>query len=127
MSCTLEAFAADCKAKLITEPGPGGREKIREMLERVLADDEFMRTHFGNDRDSERNVLYRDPELGFCIVAHTYTERHCGESAPSRAGLGHLRPSGRDHGNDGLEARAGTGGRQSRKGRGGADLYAQPR
>ena len=74
MSSTLEAFAADCKAKLIAEPGPEGREKIREMLERVLADDEFMRTYFGTDLDSERNVLYRDPELGFCIVAHTYAE-----------------------------------------------------
>ena len=74
MTYTLEAFAADCKSTLVAEPGPAGRERIREMLERVLADKEFLSTNFGIAADSDRNVLYRDPDLGFCIVAHTYTE-----------------------------------------------------
>ena len=74
MSYTLEAFAADCKAMLIAEPGPEGREKIRGMLERALTDDGFMRAHFGPGQDSERNVLYRDTDIGFCIVAHTYAK-----------------------------------------------------
>ena len=74
MPYTLESLAADCKAALTAEPGPEGREKIRGMLERVLADGEFLRAHFGIGQDSERNVLYRDEELGFCIVAHTYPE-----------------------------------------------------
>ena len=74
MTYTLEAFTADCKSTLVAEPGPAGREKIREMLERVLADKEFLSTNFGIAADSDRNVLYRDPDLGFCIVAHTYTE-----------------------------------------------------
>ena len=73
MSYTLEEFAADCKSTLVAEPGPEGREKIRGLLERVLADKEFLSTNFGTADDSDRNVLYRDPDLGFCIVAHTYT------------------------------------------------------
>ena len=43
MSYTLEEFAADCKSTLVAEPGPEGREKIRGLLERVLADKEFLR------------------------------------------------------------------------------------
>ena len=74
MPYTLEAFAADCKSTLVTESGPEGREKIRGMLERVLADEAFLSTNFGTAADSDRSVLYRDPDLGFCIVAHTYTE-----------------------------------------------------
>lgn len=74
MSYTLEEFAADCKATLVAEPGPVGRDKIRAKLRRVLADDGFLATHFGTPDDSDRNVLYRDPDLGFCIVAHTYPE-----------------------------------------------------
>ena len=74
MPYTLEAFAADYKSTLVAECGPEGREKIRGMLERVLADEEFLSTNFGTAADSDRNVFYRDPDLGFCIVAHTYTE-----------------------------------------------------
>ena len=74
MPYTLEAFAADCKSTLVAQSGPEGREKIRGMLERVFADEKFLRTNFGTAADSDRNVLYRDPDLGFCIVAHTYTE-----------------------------------------------------
>lgn len=74
MPYTLEAFAADCKSTLVAEPGLEGREKIRGLLERVLADEQFLSTNFGTADDSDRNVLYRDPDLGFCIVAHTYTE-----------------------------------------------------
>lgn len=74
MSYTLDEFTADCKATLIAEPGPEGRNKIRGMLQRVLTDSQFLADHFGTGADSPRNVLYRDADLGFCIVAHTHTE-----------------------------------------------------
>ncbi len=72
MAYTLEAFAADIRAALTAEPGPGGREAVRRLVERALADAAFVAAHVPPDSDAERTVLYEDPELGFCICAHAY-------------------------------------------------------
>ena len=79
MGHTLEQFAAQCQRLLKDTPGPAGREKVCALLQRVLTDDDFVARHVGDDVP-ERKILYEDPELGFCILAH----RHEGakESAP---------------------------------------------
>jgi len=45
-------------------------------LPRVLADTEVVRRrepeHVGRDADAERKILYEDPDLHFCILAHVY-------------------------------------------------------
>jgi predicted metal-dependent enzyme (double-stranded beta helix superfamily) len=69
MGHTLEQFAVDCHRLLKAEPGPAGRQKVCALLQEVLQDDEFVATHLGDDVP-ERKVLYEDPELGFCILAH---------------------------------------------------------
>ena len=69
---TLEAFAADCRAALKADPGPAGREKVRQCVERALKDGEFVATHLGPQATKERDVIYEDKELGFCICAHVY-------------------------------------------------------
>jgi len=69
MGHTLNSFAADCHRILAAEPGPAGREKVRALLEDVLRDKDFVATHLGDDVP-ERKVLYEDPQLGFCILAH---------------------------------------------------------
>lgn len=68
---TLEQFARECHDILKAEPGPGGRQKICRRLEGLLRDRQFVEGNV-NDRTSERHVLYEDPELGFCILAHNY-------------------------------------------------------
>ncbi len=68
----LENFAADCHDILKADPGPSGLEAVREKLEPLLTDAEFIATHLGPDNDANRRVLYEDPELGFCILAHVY-------------------------------------------------------
>ena len=71
MSWTLEEFAAACQRALTTEPGPGGRRKVCEIVQDVLKDEAFVARHVGDDVP-ERKILYEDPTLGFCILAHAY-------------------------------------------------------
>jgi predicted metal-dependent enzyme (double-stranded beta helix superfamily) len=67
----LERFAKDCHDILKADPGPSGRRKVCALLERALRDRQFVESNV-NDRTTERHVLYEDPELGFCILAHNY-------------------------------------------------------
>jgi predicted metal-dependent enzyme (double-stranded beta helix superfamily) len=73
MGYTLEQFAAECHRILKADPGPAGRQKICTILQDVLQDNDFITTHLGDDVP-ERKVLYEDPELGFCILAHVHTD-----------------------------------------------------
>ena len=70
MGQTLDQFAAACKKALQDQPGPEGRKKVRDLLREVLANDkDFIAKHI-TDETPERKVLYEDPDLGFCILAH---------------------------------------------------------
>jgi predicted metal-dependent enzyme (double-stranded beta helix superfamily) len=71
MSWTLETFAAACQSALTDDPGPGGRKKVCAILEDVLKDDAFV-DRYVRDDGPERKILYEDPTLGFCILAHVY-------------------------------------------------------
>ena len=79
MGMTLEAFAAECHRILESHPGPEGRQKVCALVQDVLKDDAFVARHLGDDVP-ERKILYEDPGLGFCILAHNYTGAK--ESAP---------------------------------------------
>jgi predicted metal-dependent enzyme (double-stranded beta helix superfamily) len=68
---TLDQFAAECRTILKSEPGPSGRRKICMRLEGLLLEAEFIASNLSGDTP-ERQVLYEDPELGFCILAHQY-------------------------------------------------------
>jgi hypothetical protein len=72
MGYTLEQFSSDCRAALLKNPGPAGREMVRQYTERASTDPEFVAHHLGPDADAERKVLYEDPDLRFCILAHVY-------------------------------------------------------
>ena len=71
MSYTLEQFSAACRRILTDDRGPEGRRKVCALVQDVLKDDEFIAAHLGDD-GPERKILYEDPELGFCILAHVY-------------------------------------------------------
>jgi predicted metal-dependent enzyme (double-stranded beta helix superfamily) len=71
MATTLAQFAAECRTILTSEPGPSGRRKICMRLEQLLRDPGFVAANV-TDGTSERHVLYEDPELGFCVLAHNY-------------------------------------------------------
>ncbi len=69
MAHTVEQFAAECHRVLKAEPGPEGRKKVCAVVEEVLKDHGFIAKHL-NDDTPDRKVIYEDPELGFCILAH---------------------------------------------------------
>ena len=79
MTHTLASFAAAIRHILQTRNDPSGREEVAALLREALQDSTFLATLFGGDAP-ERKVVYEDPQLGFCILAHQYSG--AGESAP---------------------------------------------
>jgi hypothetical protein len=74
MSYTLDEFAADCHDALKADPGQAGREKVRQYVAKACSDKEFVAKHLTDDLPAERNIIYEDPDLGFCICAHIYKD-----------------------------------------------------
>jgi predicted metal-dependent enzyme (double-stranded beta helix superfamily) len=72
MPYTLDRFAADCRAALSKNPGPAGRDLVRQYTEMACSDSDFVAKYLGPDATAERNVLYEDPDFHFCICAHVY-------------------------------------------------------
>jgi predicted metal-dependent enzyme (double-stranded beta helix superfamily) len=71
MPYTIEQFSKRCHEILKAENNPAGRSKVCALLQDALKDDSFVETYL-NDATPERKILYEDPELGFCILAHHY-------------------------------------------------------
>ena len=86
MAYTLSEFAGDCRDALTEDPAPEGLEKVRELLETALNDEDFIAETLGPEATSPRNILYEDPDLGFCILAHVY--KGAKTSAPHDHGPG---------------------------------------
>lgn len=74
MTETLEQLARDIRETLTADPGASGKQKICQRLTKALLDEKFIteqlpaRAPGGNPRE----VLYEDPDLGFCICGHVY-------------------------------------------------------
>jgi hypothetical protein len=71
MTQTIEQFAAACRRLLAAEPGAAGRRQVCDLVKQVLRDEAFVAAQLGDDVP-ERKIIYEDPELGFCILAHVY-------------------------------------------------------
>lgn len=68
---SIEQFGKACNAALKRKPGPPGRTEVVAMLREVLLNKELMAKTF-DASTPERKILYEDPELGFCVLAHSY-------------------------------------------------------
>jgi hypothetical protein len=79
MSLTLEQLAAECRKALKADPGIAGRRQVCALVEEACKDRSFVAAHF-TDRTGQRDIIYEDPELGFCICAHSYGDAR--ESQP---------------------------------------------
>jgi hypothetical protein len=73
MGFTLDSFASECRRILKADPGSAGRSKVRDLVQEVLKDEKFLATYL-NEKTPDRQVIYEDPELGFCICAHMNRE-----------------------------------------------------
>lgn len=69
---TLGSFAAQVRDILQKENTPAGREKAAALLRDALKDRAFVDSLF-DETSPERKLVYEDPQLGFCILAHRYT------------------------------------------------------
>lgn len=76
MAYTLDGFCRDCAASLRDDGGALGKEQVRTHLERLLANAQFVAETLGPDAPVGVQTLYRDPELGFCVLAHINQEPH---------------------------------------------------
>jgi hypothetical protein len=77
MSLTLPSFAARVRGILQHDATPAGRAQVAALLQDALADRRFVESLFDDDAP-ERKVVYEDPQLGFCILAHRYTDARDG-------------------------------------------------
>jgi predicted metal-dependent enzyme (double-stranded beta helix superfamily) len=68
---SIEQFGKACHDALKAKPGPAGRTTVCAMLRELLVNTELMNKTF-DDNSPERKILYEDPELGFCVLAHNY-------------------------------------------------------
>lgn len=71
MTYTLEQFCSDAREALKLDPGPQGRKALAKHLESLLADKNFVATHLGPDKPSGAEIIYKDPDFGFQVMAHT--------------------------------------------------------
>ena len=74
MPYTLTKLAADIRETLKADDGPQGKAKVGTFVARALTDPAFIATELGARPPgaNPRQVLYEDPELGFCICGHVY-------------------------------------------------------
>lgn len=73
MSYTLPSFAARVREVLQQDNTPVGREQVTALLRDALQDRAFVESLF-DAASPERKIVYEDPQLGFCILAHRYTD-----------------------------------------------------
>jgi predicted metal-dependent enzyme (double-stranded beta helix superfamily) len=70
MAYELDQFISDCRAILQRDPGPQGREDVRQRLEKLLANKDFVAKTCGEEMPTGLKVLYEDKDLGFQVLAH---------------------------------------------------------
>lgn len=74
MSYTLSDLAGDIKTSLKADQGRAGKEAICKHVSKALLDKEFVAANLKTRAPGEhvRQVLYEDPDLGFCICGHVH-------------------------------------------------------
>jgi hypothetical protein len=74
MTETLEQLARDVGELLGSDPGIAGKSKICQRLSQALLDEDFVAEQLPARGPGAipREVLYEDPDLGFCICGHVY-------------------------------------------------------
>ena len=72
MNKVLFDLSQKCRTWLVRNPGSDGREKIAAYLKQLLIDKDAI-NNLVPIIAGERDLLYKDPDLGFCILAHNYS------------------------------------------------------
>jgi len=80
---TVSDLVTQCQQLLSTDSGPKGRAELTALLSDILAEPANIEALIPPET-GERDLLYEDPELGFCIFAHQYKDAK--ESLPHNHG-----------------------------------------
>jgi hypothetical protein len=74
MGYTLSRMAEDIRAELSARPARACADALCTIVGRALNDQAFVDRHLPDRAPGEnaREVLFEDPELGFCICGHVY-------------------------------------------------------
>jgi hypothetical protein len=79
MAYTLDAFCHDSRACLAAHPDQIGRNNLRGLLEKLLADQAFLKQHVLSAPPG-RHTIYEDPDHKFCVLVHV--NEAAGKSPP---------------------------------------------
>jgi predicted metal-dependent enzyme (double-stranded beta helix superfamily) len=76
MTYTLDAFVKDARQALSANNDSGGREQVRQLLEKLLANKTFVDEAVGPAAPMGTRKLYEDKDLGFVVLAHCNAKGH---------------------------------------------------
>lgn len=74
MAYEFSQFCTDSRKILQADLGPKGREKIKDNLERLLANPDFIAAECGPSAKTGIRTIYRDEETHFNVLVHVYSE-----------------------------------------------------
>jgi hypothetical protein len=75
MAYGLEAFCKDAGAVLGRDAGLADQGAVVPLVRKLLADEAFLAATFPSDLPLGVRTIWRDPALGFCVLAHNYGHR----------------------------------------------------
>ena len=72
MTYTFDDFTKDCRDSLREDTGADGREQIRQSLEKLLHNDEFVSQYCSDSAKPGIETIYVDNDTGFNVLVHVY-------------------------------------------------------
>lgn len=72
MTYTLDSLARDIGKTLEEKSGDEMASALCDAVQAALTDKDFLATNIGADKTKPREIIYEDPDKGFCICVHTY-------------------------------------------------------
>lgn len=79
MSYTLDAFGRDCVAAVEEKQGNDAREEVRQKLEELLRQPDFLVQYCGPEAEAGVRVIWQDPDTGLRVMQHVYDD---GKTSP---------------------------------------------
>ena len=94
MPYSLDELAKDIKGILKDHGIQEGSDKVCYYVQKALMDQNFIQNNL-KDRDDQnpREILYEDPELGFCVCGHVYNQEANGSPHDHGSSWGSIRSS----------------------------------
>lgn len=70
MGYSLDNFCQDARASLAADKGSAGRDQVRQHLEKLLTDEDFVASHLGAGREEGMQTVHEDSEQDFVVLTY---------------------------------------------------------